>query len=239
MIIKSHGGPTSHAKARLQLSLQYWTSRGFAVLDVNYGGSTGRGRAYRERLLGQWGIVDVADCVAGALAVADRGLADPARLAISGGSAGGYTTLRALTTSTVFTAGVSLYGIGDLMALAGDTHKFESRYLDSLIGPLPETAQVYQDRSPIHAVEQLTSPMLILQGTDDLVVPPSQAETFADAVRSKGLPLAYVLFDGEGHGFRKPASIRASYEAQLYFYGRLFGFTPADDLPAIPIENLR
>lgn len=238
LITSTHGGPTSFSPAHFSLAVQYWTSRGIAVLDVNYSGSTGYGRAYRERLRGRWGVIDVDDCARGARAMSEQGLADPAQLAIEGGSAGGYTTLRALTTSDVFTAGISLYGVGDLEALAKDTHKFESRYLDGLVGPYPEAAQEYRDRSPVHHVNDLSSPILLLQGDDDKVVPPNQAEAMAAAARGKGLPVAMLIFPGEGHGFRRAESIRASIEAQLYFLGRVFGFTPADDLPPIRIENL-
>lgn len=238
LITMSHGGPTGYSGPDLRISYQYWTSRGFAILDVNYSGSTGYGRAYRERLKGNWGVVDVADCIAGAQAMADRGLADPDRLAIQGGSAGGYTTLRALTSSDVFDAGVSMYGIGDLTALARDTHKFESHYLDGLVGPYPEAQALYADRSPINQVEQLGCPMLILQGLEDKVVPPSQANSMREAVLAKGLPVACVMFEGEGHGFRKAETIKASIRAQLFFYSKVFGFTPAEDLPVVEIENL-
>jgi dipeptidyl aminopeptidase/acylaminoacyl peptidase len=238
LITLSHGGPTSYSGPHFALSVQYWTSRGIAVLDVNYGGSSGFGRAYRERLRGRWGLVDVADCAAGARAMGDQGRADPTRLAIAGGSAGGYTTLRALTATDVFSAGISLYGVGDLEALASDTHKFESRYLDGLVGPYPEARDVYRDRSPIHHVDQLSAPILLLQGADDMVVPPNQAEAMAAAARSKGLPVALIVFPGEGHGFRRAENIRASIEAQLTFLGRVYGFTPADDLPPLEIENL-
>jgi dipeptidyl aminopeptidase/acylaminoacyl peptidase len=238
LITLSHGGPTAYSGAGFSLAVQYWTSRGIAILDVNYGGSTGYGRAYRERLQGTWGLVDVADCAAGAVAMGENGLADPRRLAISGGSAGGYTTLRALTATDVFSAGISLYGVGDLELLAKDTHKFESRYLDGLVGPYPAAMQTYRDRSPVHHVDQLSAPILLLQGADDQVVPPNQAETMAAAARTKGLPVALIVFAGEGHGFRRAENIRASIEAQLAFLGRVFGFAPADELPPIQIENL-
>ncbi len=238
MIVYSHGGPTGMTTSDFRVGYQYWTSRGIAVLDVNYGGSAGFGRAYRERLRGRWGLVDVADCVAGALALADRGLADRDRLVISGGSAGGYTTLRALTTTDAFAAGISRYGVGDLGALARDTHKFESRYLDGLIGRYPEDAAVYEERSPVNHVDELSSPLLLLQGSDDAVVPPNQAEAMAAAVRAKGLPVALIIFAGEGHGFRRAETIQAAAEAELYFLGRVLGFTPADRLPEIPIDNL-
>ena len=238
LITISHGGPTSFSDTGFAVSLQYWTSRGFAVLDVNYRGSTGYGRPYRDALRGTWGIVDVADCAGGAAALADQGLADPRRLIVRGGSAGGYTTLQALTTTDTFTAGISFYGVADLEALARDTHKFEARYLDGLIGPYPEAIETYHERSPIHHVDRLSVPLLLLQGSDDAVVPPNQAETMAAAVRAKGLPVAMIIFAGEGHGFRRADSIKAALEAQLYFLGQVFGFTPADELPAIDIDNL-
>ena len=238
LITLSHGGPTSQARAVYSLSTQFWTSRGYAVLDVNYGGSTGYGRPYRERLKGRWGFVDVDDCANGALAMVEQGLADRTRLVVKGGSAGGYTTLRALTATDVFTAGVSSYGVGDLEILARDTHKFESRYLDGLVGPYPEDRDVYVDRSPIHHVDQLSAPILLLQGRDDKVVPPNQAEEMADAARAKGLPVALLMFAGEGHGFRRSETIVASYEAQVSFLAQVFGFTPADDVPVLAIENL-
>ncbi|HVK34615.1 MAG TPA: prolyl oligopeptidase family serine peptidase [Microlunatus sp.] len=238
LITVSHGGPTSFSDTGFAVSLQYWTSRGFAVLDVNYRGSTGYGRPYRDALRGTWGIVDVADCAGGAAALADQGLADPRRLIVRGGSAGGYTTLQALTTTDTFTAGISFYGVADLESLARDTHKFEARYLDGLIGPYPEAIETYLERSPIHHVDRLSVPLLLLQGSDDAVVPPNQAETMAAAVRAKGLPVAMMIFAGEGHGFRRADSIKAALEAQLYFLGRVFGFTPADSLPPIEIDNL-
>ncbi len=238
LITVSHGGPTAYSSSSLRLGYQFWTSRGYAVLDVNYGGSTGYGRAYRERLVGRWGLVDVADCASGAAAMGERGLADPVRLAVKGGSAGGYTTLRALTATRVFAAGVSQYGVADLEALALHTHKFESRYLDGLVGPYPEARETYLDRSPIRHLDELAAPILLLQGTEDKVVPPAQAEDMAAAARELGLPVALLMFEGEGHGFRRAENIRASLDAQQYFLGRIFGFTPADDVPAIPIESL-
>jgi dienelactone hydrolase len=238
LITVIHGGPTSAARATLDLGTQFWTSRGFAVLDVNYSGSTGYGRAYRNRLRGRWGELDVTDCADGARAMAEQGRADPDRLAIMGGSAGGFTVLRALTYTDDFAAGVSLYGVGDLEGLATDTHKFESRYLDGLVGPYPADAATYRDRSPIHHVEDLSSPILLLQGGQDKVVPLNQAETFAAAARTKGLPVALIVFPEEGHGFRAAASIATTLEATLSFFGRVFGFAPADDLALIEIENL-
>lgn len=228
MITISHGGPTSGSAPVFELEILFWTSRGIAVLDVNYGGSTGYGRRYRNRLWRAWGVVDVADCASGALAMAEQGRVDGRRLAIRGGSAGGYTTLRALTATSVFTAGISSYGIGDLAALARDTHKFESRYLDSLIGSYPEDADVYADRSPINHVDQLDAPILLLQGSEDRVVPPNQAQTFADAARANGLTAELILYEGEGHGFRKAENIVSSIRAALAFLGRVYGFTPAE-----------
>jgi dipeptidyl aminopeptidase/acylaminoacyl peptidase len=238
LMVLSHGGPTGFAAGMFSIAYQFWTSRGFAVLDVNYGGSAGFGRDYRERLRGQWGVVDARDCINGALAMVDQGRAEPRHLVIKGGSAGGYTTLRALTTSTVFTAGISQFGVGDLEALAKDTHKFESRYLDGLIGPYPQAREIYLDRSPINHVDQLAAPILLLQGTEDRVVPPGQAQMMAEAARAKGLPVALIMYAGEGHGFRRAETIVSATEAQLYFLGRVFGHTPADDVPRLPIDNL-
>ncbi|MEO3939194.1 prolyl oligopeptidase family serine peptidase [Dermatophilaceae bacterium Soc4.6] len=238
LVVQTHGGPTGHAIPALDLDHAYWTSRGVAVLDVNYGGSTAYGRAYRDRLRGQWGVVDVDDCCAGARAMAERGEADPARTAISGGSAGGYTTLAALTFRDVFTAGVSLYGIGDLETLVRDTHKFESRYADRLVGPYPEARALYVERSPVHHVDRLDCAMLLLHGADDAVVPPGQATSMAEAVRAKGKPVAVRIFAGEGHGFRAAQTRRAATEAQLSFYGQVFGFEPADEIRGQPVDNL-
>jgi dipeptidyl aminopeptidase/acylaminoacyl peptidase len=238
LLVVSHGGPTGATTPALALARQYWTSRGFAVVDVNYGGSTGYGRAYRERLAGQWGIVDVDDVVAAARFLVARGDVDGTRLAIRGGSAGGYTTLAALTFRDAFHAGASHFGVSDLEALARETHKFESRYLDSLIGPWPAAAEVYRARSPIHFPERMTSALILLQGAEDKAVPPSQAETMYRAVRAKGLPVAYLLFEGEQHGFRRAATIRRAFEAELYFYGRVFGFTPAGAIEPVAIDNL-
>lgn len=238
LVVQSHGGPTGQTVPALDLGYAYLTSRGIAVLDVNYGGSAGYGRAYRERLKGQWGIVDVDDCCNGARAMADKGWADAARLVISGASAGGYTTLSALTFRDVFAAGVSLFGVADLEALARDTHKFESRYLDGLVGPYPSARDVYVERSPINHLDELECAMLLLQGEDDEVVPPNQAIAMADAVRRKGQPVAIRLFAGEGHGFRAAENQRAAYESELSFYGQVFGFEPADDIPRLSIDNL-
>jgi dipeptidyl aminopeptidase/acylaminoacyl peptidase len=221
LLVKSHGGPTSAASSALSLAVQYWTSRGFALLDVNYGGSTGYGREYRERLKGQWGVVDVDDCVNGARYLADQGLVDRERMAISGGSAGGFTTLAALAFHDVFRAGASYYGVSDLEALARDTHKFESRYLDSLIGPYPERQDLYRERSPLHAADRLSVPVIFFQGAEDRVVPPSQTEPMVEALRARGIPVGYFLFDGEQHGFRRAENIRRALDAELYFYAIL------------------
>jgi dipeptidyl aminopeptidase/acylaminoacyl peptidase len=234
----SHGGPTAATSATLDLEIQYWTSRGVAVLDVNYGGSTGYGRDYRERLDGRWGIVDVDDCVNGARFLAAQGRVDGDRLAITGGSAGGYTTLAALTFRDTFKAGASHYGIGDLEALARDTHKFESRYLDRLIGRYPEERDRYVERSPIQHVSGLECPVIFFQGLEDKVVPPAQAEAMVAALRTKGIPVAYVPFEGEQHGFRKAENIRRALDGEFAFYGRVFGYTPADATEPLPIENL-
>ena len=238
LLVKSHGGPTSAASAAMSLSIQYFTSRGIAVLDVNYGGSTGYGRAYRERLKGRWGIVDVDDCVNGARYLVDRGAVDGARLMISGGSAGGYTTLCALTFRDAFKAGASHFGVSDVEALAKDTHKFESRYLDGLIGPYPESRDLYIERSPIHFTEQLSCPLIFFQGLEDKVVPPSQAESMVAALRAKGLPVAYIAFAGEQHGFRQAKNIKRALDGEAYFYARVFGYELADEVEPVEIENL-
>jgi dipeptidyl aminopeptidase/acylaminoacyl peptidase len=238
LLVMSHGGPTSAAQTTLKLGTQYWTSRGFAVLDVNYGGSTGYGRAYRQRLNGQWGIVDVQDCINGAKYLVNQGLADGQRLAIRGGSAGGYTTLCALTFHNTFSAGASHFGVSDAEALAKDTHKFESRYLDSMIGPYPETKETYIARSPIHFTDQINCPLILFQGLEDKVVPPNQAETMFEAVKAKGIPVAYVAFPGEQHGFRSAENIKRALDGELYFYSQIFGFDLADPVKPITIENL-
>ncbi len=238
LLVKSHGGPTSAASSAMSLAIQYLTSRGIAVLDVNYGGSTGYGRAYRERLQGQWGVVDVDDCVNGARYLVERGAVDGDRLTISGGSAGGYTTLSALTFRKVFKAGASHYGVSDLEALAQDTHKFESRYLDGLLGPYPERRDLYIARSPIHFTEQLSCPVIFFQGLEDKVVPPSQAELMVAALRAKGLPVTYIAFAGEQHGFRQAENIKRALDGELYFYSRVFGFELADQVEPVVIENL-
>ena len=238
LVVRSHGGPTSAASTALKLGHQYWTSRGFALLDVNYGGSSGYGRAYRQRLDGQWGVVDLDDCVNGALHLSARGEVDGERLVISGGSAGGYTTLCALTFREVFKAGASYYGIGDLEALARHTHKFESRYLDHLVGPYPEQTERYRARSPIHHAERLSCPVIFFQGLEDRVVPPAQAEAMVAALRAKGVAVAYLTFAGEQHGFRGADAIRRALDGELYFYSRVFGFAPAETIEPVAIENL-
>jgi dipeptidyl aminopeptidase/acylaminoacyl peptidase len=237
LIVLSHGGPTGSTGRALNLSIQFWTSRGFAVLDVDYGGSTGYGRAYRERLDGQWGVVDVDDCCNGARYLADHGLVDAGRLVIRGGSAGGYTTLAALTFRDVFTAGASRYGISDLETMARDTHKFESRYLDRLVAPYPAGRDVYVQRSPIHHLDGLDCALILLQGLEDKVVPPDQSVAMFEAVKAKGLPVAYVPFAGEQHGFRRAENIKRALEAELYFFGKVFGFEPADRIEPVEIAN--
>jgi dipeptidyl aminopeptidase/acylaminoacyl peptidase len=238
LIVESHGGPTSMTQAQLKLEIQYWTSRGFGVVDVNYGGSSGFSRAYRERLKGKWGIVDVEDCISAARYLAERGEVDGKRLAIRGGSAGGYTTLCALVFHDDFAAGASYYGVADCEALATDTHKFESRYLDGLIGPYPEAKHMYDARSPIHFADQLSCPVILFQGLEDRVVPPSQAERMVAALRAKDLPMAYLAFEGEQHGFRKAETIQRTLEAELYFYSRVFRFPLSEEIEPVEIENL-
>lgn len=238
LLVISHGGPTGAASSALNLMIQYWTSRGVAVMDVDYGGSTGYGRAYRERLNGKWGIVDVDDCANGAINLAERGEADEKRLIIRGGSAGGYTTLSALTFRRTFKAGASYYGISDLEVLAKETHKFESRYLDRLIGPYPERRELYRERSPVYFPERLSCPVIFFQGLEDKIVPPNQARMMFDALRSKGLPVALVEFAGEQHGFRRAKNIKRALDAELYFYSRIFNFKLADFIEPVPIENL-
>ena len=228
LIVVAHGGPTGAARQELSWSRRYWTSRGFAVVDVDYRGSTGYGRKYRNALDGLWGVADVEDCIAAARHLCDRGDVDPQRLAIKGGSAGGYSVLCALAFHDIFAAGVSRYGIADLEALARDTHKFECRYLDRLVGPYPADRATYMERSPINHVEKLSCSMLILQGLQDKVVPPQQAEAMVDALKKRNLPYAYLTFAEEGHGFRNAASQIAAQEAELSFFGKIFGFTPAD-----------
>ena len=238
LLVHAHGGPTAAARRQLSLGVVYWTSRGIAVVDVDYRGSTGYGRRYRQALDGAWGIVDVEDCVAAAQFLADRGDVDPQRLMIRGGSAGGFTVLAALARHDVFAAGSNRYGVADLEALAADTHKFESRYLDRLIGPYPEARDIYLARSPINHLDGFDAPMIVLQGDEDEIVPPSQSEMIVDALKAKGVPVAYILFEGEQHGFRTAENIVAALQAELGFFGRVLGFTPADDLPDLDIAGL-
>lgn len=237
LLVLSHGGPTAAASSSRNLGIQYWTSRGFAVVDVNYRGSTGYGRAYRQALDGEWGIADVEDCASVARALVEAGKVDGDRLAIRGGSAGGYTTLAALAFTETFCAGASYYGIGDLESLARDTHKFESRYLDRLVGPYPESRELYLQRSPVQVPHRLSCPVIFLQGLEDKVVPPSQAEAMVAALRDRGVAVAYLPFAGEQHGFRRSENIRRAMEAELYFYSRVFAFAVSEDLPEIEIFN--
>jgi dipeptidyl aminopeptidase/acylaminoacyl peptidase len=239
LIVMSHGGPTGNATRLFSLDRQFWTSRGFAVVDVNYGGSTGYGRAYRERLNGQWGVVDLNDCVNAARYLVEQGEADGDRLLITGGSAGGYTTICALTFTGAFAAGASYFGLADLEQFGGgDTHKFELRYEHTLVGPYPEQAELYRERSPIHFCDRIETPMLVLQGADDMIVPQSQAELIVAALRERRIPHAYILFEGEGHGFRRAESIVRSLEAELSFYLQILGLEPGDPLPRLEIEHL-
>ncbi len=238
LLVSSHGGPTAAASSALRLGTQFWTSRGFAVLDVNYGGSSGYGREYRERLRGQWGVVDVDDCVNGAKYLVEHGLADGNRLTIQGGSAGGYTTLCALTFRDVFKAGASHFGISDLEVFVHDTHKFESRYLSGLVGPYPERKDLYHDRSAINFTDRLSCPVIFFQGLEDKIVPPNQAELMVAALRAKKLPVAYVAFAGEQHGFRRAENIKRSLEAELYFYSKVFKFDLPEPIEPVEIENL-
>jgi len=238
LVVLSHGGPTANASTSLNLGTQLLTSRGIAVVDVDYAGSTGYGREYRNALRGAWGVADVDDAVAAARFLVDRGDVDGERLAIEGGSAGGFTTLAALAFRDVFAAGISEFGIGDLEAMARDTHKFESRYLDRLVGPYPDAAAIYRQRSPVHALDEITCPLLVVQGLDDKIVPPAQAEAVVAALAANGVPHAYLAFEGEGHGFRGATAIRRTLEAELAFLGAVFGFTPADDLAPLELPGL-
>ncbi|HET9692477.1 MAG TPA: prolyl oligopeptidase family serine peptidase [Acidimicrobiales bacterium] len=234
LVVMSHGGPTSSARSALDLGVQFWTSRGFAVADVDYRGSTGYGRAYRNRLRGAWGVCDVEDCAGVATWLASVGEVDGDRCVIRGGSAGGFTTLACLAFTDVFAAGADLYGVADLEALARDTHKFESRYLDRMVGPWPEAAATYRERSPIHHLEGFDRPLIIFQGLEDLVVPPAQSEMIFDALKAKGVPVAYLPFPGEQHGFRRAETIRTVAAMELSFYGLVLGFTP-DGAVAVPV----
>jgi dienelactone hydrolase len=238
LLVMSHGGPTGATSTTFNLEIQYWTSRGVAVLDVNYGGSTGYGRAYRERLNGQWGVVDVDDCTNGALSLARQGVVDGERLAITGGSAGGYTTLCALTFRKAFKAGASHFGVSDAEALALDTHKFESRYLDGLIGPYPQARDLYVARSPIHFAHQMECALILFQGSEDKIVPPDQSRKMFESVRAREQPVAYLEFEGEQHGFRRAENIKRALDGELYFYSRIFGFDLADPVEPVQIENL-
>ena len=238
LIVSSHGGPTAQAFGGLNLSSQIFTSRGLGFLDVDYGGSTGYGRDYRKRLEGQWGVIDVDDCVNGARFLAERGDVDGDRMAVRGGSASGYTTLCALAFRDVFGAGVSYFGIGDLLAFARETHKFESRYLDRLLGPLPEAEQIYRERSPNNYADRIRCPAMILQGLDDQVVPPTEAERIVDALWERRIPHAYLAFEGEDHGFRQAPNILAAMRGELSFLGQVFGFEPADAMDPIEVVNL-
>ncbi len=238
LLVMSHGGPTGATSGSFNLSIQFWTSRGIAVVDVNYGGSTGYGREYRMRLNGTWGIVDIDDCVDAARSLVARGLADGERLLIRGGSAGGYTTLAALTFEDVFRAGASYFGVSDLGGLATETHKFESRYLDNLIGPYPERRDLYEERSPLFHTEELSCPVIFFQGLEDKIVLPNQAELMVDALRAKGVPVAYLPFEGEQHGFRQAKNIKRSLDAELYFYSKILGFELAEPVEPVEIENL-
>jgi dipeptidyl aminopeptidase/acylaminoacyl peptidase len=236
LLVLIHGGPTAAARPMLQVSRAYWTSRGFAVVDVNYRGSTGYGRAYRDLLQGQWGVADVEDCAAVCRHLVDRGAVDPARLCIRGGSAGGFTTLAALAFHEVFAAGASHYGVADLGVLAEETHKFESRYLDGLVGPWPEARATYEERSPIFHIDRIDRPLAVFQGLDDPVVPPNQAEMIVDALRWRGVPVAYLAFEGEQHGFRQSQNIRAALDGELSFYAQVLGFELPPDEGIAPIE---
>jgi dipeptidyl aminopeptidase/acylaminoacyl peptidase len=239
LIVMSHGGPTAESTPKLDLGIQYFTTRGFGVVDVNYGGSTGYGRAYRERLYGEWGVVDVRDCVNAARFLIERGDADATRLAITGGSAGGYTTIGALVWTDVFAAGASYFGLADLEPFATSTHKFELRYTDVLVGPWPETREKWRERSPIHSFDRISCPVIVLQGLEDEVVPPAQAELMVAALEEKGLPYAYLAFEGEQHGFRKAENIRRSLEAEVSFYAQVLGFELGDPIEPVLVHNLR
>jgi dipeptidyl aminopeptidase/acylaminoacyl peptidase len=233
-----HGGPTAHMPPTLVLSVQYFTTRGLAVIDVNYGGSTGYGREYRDRLRGEWGVVDIEDSAAAARYLGDRGDIDPSRVEITGGSAGGYTTLLALALRDEFAAGTSFFGVADLVTFHEDTHKFESRYDEYLVGPWPEAIDKYRDRSPISHADSISRPLLLLQGLDDKVVPPAQSEVIVDALKERGIPHAYIAFAGEGHGFRKAENQKRALAAHMSFLAQVFGFELADEIEPIEIENL-
>jgi dipeptidyl aminopeptidase/acylaminoacyl peptidase len=237
LIVAVHGGPTSSAQSTLSYDIQYWTSRGFAVADVNYGGSTGYGRQFREELRGKWGIVDVEDCQHVARALADEGLVDAERCVIHGGSAGGWTVLCATIAGGVFAAGASYYGVANLVGFAEETHKFESRYLDGLVGPAATSRELFVERSPICHIDELRVPLILFQGLEDEIVPPNQSEMIVEGLRSRGIPVAYIAYEGEQHGFRGAVAIRRTHEAELAFYGQVFGFTPAGEFEPVFIEN--
>ena len=237
VLVISHGGPTSATGNALNLSIQYWTNRGIAVVDVNYRGSTGYGKKFRDSLKGNWGVYDTDDCIAAVDYLSEKGLVDSERAAIKGGSAGGYTTINALTFHDRFAVGATYYGIADLSVFIDDTHKFESKYLESLIGKYPEEKQKYYDRSAINFTDQLSCPMIIFQGTEDKIVPPSQAEIMAEGLREKNIPFSLIMYEGEQHGFRQSKNIISSLESELYFYSKVLGFKPFDKLKEVEIEN--
>lgn len=238
LVVHCHGGPTGSAGPTYPFEYQYWTSRGFALVDVNYGGSSGYGRAYRQRLNGRWGVVDVDDCINAAKYLVEKGLADPQRVSITGGSAGGFTVLLSLTKRDFYNAGSSQFGIGDLELFALETHKFESRYCETLIAPYPERVDVYRDRSAVRFADNMKAPVMLFQGAEDKIVPPDQAETFVEACEKNHLRYAYVLFEGEQHGFRQDKNIRRTFEGELSFLAQIYGFTPADAIEPVPIQNI-
>jgi dipeptidyl aminopeptidase/acylaminoacyl peptidase len=238
LVVFVHGGPTAHVTTALDLHIQLFTSRGIAVVDLNYSGSTGYGREYQDRLRGRWGEVDVEDSAAAARYLAERGDVDPARVQITGGSAGGYTTLMALAVRDEFASGASYFGVADLVSFHDETHKFESHYDEYLVGPWPDAIELYRDRSPVPHADSISDPLLLLQGLDDKVVPPSQSEVIVDALKRRGIPYAYIAFEGEGHGFRKAENIKRANEAHLSFLAQVSGFEPADEIEPIEIENL-
>jgi dipeptidyl aminopeptidase/acylaminoacyl peptidase len=238
LLVTCHGGPHDATSLELDLSIQYWTSRGIGVLDVNYGGSTGYGRDYRERLIGEWGVVDVDDCANGAMYLVERGNVDADRVAISGASAGGYTALSAMTFRNVFKAGASHFGVSDLEALVADIHKFDTNSLVGLVGPYPLYRKRYAERSPINYAEQLSCPVIFFQGLEDTIVPADQSEMMFEVIREKGVPTAYIAFEGEYHGFQRSENIKRALEAELYFYSRILGFELADAVEPVQIENM-
>jgi dipeptidyl aminopeptidase/acylaminoacyl peptidase len=237
LVVLVHGGPTAHVTTALDLEIQLFTSRGVAVIDLNYGGSTGYGREYRDRLRGTWGVVDVEDSAAAVRYLTERGDVDPARVQLTGGSAGGYTTLMALAVRDEFASGASYFGVADLVTFHAETHKFESHYDDYLVGPWPEAMELYRERSPVRHADSISDPLLLLQGLDDKVVPPSQSEVIVGALKRRGIPYAYIAFEGEGHGFRKAENIKRAADAHLSFLGQVSGFEPADEIEPIEIEK--